>query len=1029
MSRKDASGATTQYNYNFNLGLRSSVTDPNLLTTSWTYDAFGRRQKESRPDQTYTQWAYNDCASQGGCLIGAHALAVTQIVYNTDNTMQTDGTTWFDPLERPLLSNKRLLGTGVYDRNEVRYDNLGHVVQQAFPCTFSTVTTNCPYWTTRSYDVLDRLTQSQRPISAANSTLQTASNQYQDQNRKTVVTDANSHAKTLVTDVYGWLRVIQDANGYAVTRGYDAAGSLTSVTDSLGNALFSASYAYGLGAFMTGSTDADLGGPWGYTIDALGERTAWSDAKGQSFLATYDALSRPATRTEPDLFTQWTWGTSAAAHEIGQLHSVCTGTGTKPTACASATGYAESETYDSVGRRFQRSIQIPGDATYTYTWSYNPTTQLLDTLTYPSSTAGYALVLKYGYTNGLLQSITDTSDSPNVTLWTVNAENARGQPTQETLGNNVVINHALDAVTGVPGSITAGVGGGAALQNNAYLFDEVGNLTQRQDNNHGLTENSYPDSLNRIDHTTLNNVENLALSYDLTGNILTAQIEGATTNSQNFSTNQPGCTSYSNSQPHALRSITKGSQVTSFCYDANGNVVSESLNGMIQASGIWTSYNQLASLTGTSSTSSAFSYDANHQRYKQVATFPGGIPETTIYVGGLLEKVNNPNGTTYRHYVPAGNSVIVYNRIVNGSNTLYYLTSDHLGSTTAITDPSGHSVLTENFAAFGWRRGDNWTGKPTATELQTIDGITHRGFTFQERLDNLNLTHFNGRVYGETGEFFSPDPFIADPTNTQDYNRYAYVRNNPVTYTDPSGLCVEIYDLDGNLLIPCDPGFIPDPRPPYSPPPPSLVPVARPSLENLTPPQIRLLPPETGLQTLQQCIAEAIGGSPGSESDSGTLQTLSNLGQGVTAAGGANESLLNASAAAVGRAFGNGVLPGGVTPPTNAGYAAFGAQIQSSLESLSPWLKGGGNILGLASIGVATFNGYQSNGTPGAMSAAAYGAADFAVETAMSAAGPLGAAGAIGYDRVGGTKTVATGLSLTAAIAACNGAQGLPSAY
>lgn len=75
MSRKDASGATTQYNYNFNLGLRSGVTDPNLLTTSWTYDAFGRGQKESRPDQTYTEWAYNHCESQGGCLIAQFGAA------------------------------------------------------------------------------------------------------------------------------------------------------------------------------------------------------------------------------------------------------------------------------------------------------------------------------------------------------------------------------------------------------------------------------------------------------------------------------------------------------------------------------------------------------------------------------------------------------------------------------------------------------------------------------------------------------------------------------------------------------------------------------------------------------------------------------------------------------------------------------------------------------------------------------------------------------------------------------------------
>ena len=33
----------------------------------------------------------------------------------------------------------------------------------------------------------------------------------------------------------------------------------------------------------------------------------------------------------------------------------------------------------------------------------------------------------------------------------------------------------------------------------------------------------------------------------------------------------------------------------------------------------------------------------------------------------------------------------------------------------------------------------------------------------------------------------SPDPYVADPTYSQDYNRYIYARNNPFSYTDPTG--------------------------------------------------------------------------------------------------------------------------------------------------------------------------------------------------------------------------------------------------
>ena len=46
----------------------------------------------------------------------------------------------------------------------------------------------------------------------------------------------------------------------------------------------------------------------------------------------------------------------------------------------------------------------------------------------------------------------------------------------------------------------------------------------------------------------------------------------------------------------------------------------------------------------------------------------------------------------------------------------------------------------------------------------------------------------NGRVYDPTlGRFLSADPFVPNPTATQSFNRYSYVNNNPLSYTDPSG--------------------------------------------------------------------------------------------------------------------------------------------------------------------------------------------------------------------------------------------------
>jgi RHS repeat-associated protein len=63
-------------------------------------------------------------------------------------------------------------------------------------------------------------------------------------------------------------------------------------------------------------------------------------------------------------------------------------------------------------------------------------------------------------------------------------------------------------------------------------------------------------------------------------------------------------------------------------------------------------------------------------------------------------------------------------------------------------------------------------------------------------LDNLNLVHMNGRVYDPlVGQFVSPDPFIDGARHTQGWNRYAYVKNGPLSATDPSGFWSRSYRL------------------------------------------------------------------------------------------------------------------------------------------------------------------------------------------------------------------------------------------
>ena len=101
----------------------------------------------------------------------------------------------------------------------------------------------------------------------------------------------------------------------------------------------------------------------------------------------------------------------------------------------------------------------------------------------------------------------------------------------------------------------------------------------------------------------------------------------------------------------------------------------------------------------------------------------------------------------------------------------------------SITDESG--VVTEHLSydAHGKRRLTDWQAGTPA-----IPGETPRGFTGHEHLDGVGLIHMNGRVYDPTlGRFLSADPNVQAPDDTQSFNRYSYVKNNPLSYTDPSG--------------------------------------------------------------------------------------------------------------------------------------------------------------------------------------------------------------------------------------------------
>ena len=131
----------------------------------------------------------------------------------------------------------------------------------------------------------------------------------------------------------------------------------------------------------------------------------------------------------------------------------------------------------------------------------------------------------------------------------------------------------------------------------------------------------------------------------------------------------------------------------------------------------------------------------------------------------------------------------LYTRPTSGAITTRYLLHDHQGSVAEITDSAGGAYVGESFGAFGERRdAADWNGPIGVADEAAIAGATQRGYTLHGHLEGSGLIHMNGRVADSVaGRFLSADPYVPYPGLSQSFNRYAYVHNNPLTFTDPSG--------------------------------------------------------------------------------------------------------------------------------------------------------------------------------------------------------------------------------------------------
>jgi RHS repeat-associated protein len=546
----------------------------------------------------------------------------------------------------------------------------------------------------------------------------------------TLTTNPKGQTKTEIKNSQGQLISVADADDYTTTFTYDAFGNLTQTPDPNGNQIVNT---YDLRGRKTAMNDPDMGN-WTYAYNALGQLIRQTDAKNQIVSNTYDKLGRLTQRAEPDLISTWYYDQykdgSACAVGIGKLCEI-----------ASDNAMAQKIYYEGQAGRIS-VVTHTIDTTYTAYRSYDSQGRA-NTQSVNAVFATRNVYNAYGYLNEVRR------DSDNSLLWRADSMDAEGRITKATLGNGVTADHVFNAQNGRLTSIQAN-GPNGSVQNQTYVYDSIGNLSSRSDGILASSESYTYDDLNRLTAATKNGIS-VTVQYDALGNITHKSDVGA----------------YTYGRPHG---VTKAGS-NSYTYDANGNQLSGA-----GRTNTWTSYNlpsQIVESTGTTT----FLYDYNHVRAKQ--TSPG---KTVIYLnpridlGGHYNKETAGSIVTESYYFYAGGQVVgAYITKTNASPQTNYFHADHLGSISVVTNATGQVIARYAYDAWGKRT------------LASGSSATIHGFTGHEHLDD-GLIHMNGRVYDPVlGRFLSADPYIQDPGNLQSYNRYSYVLNNPLFYTDPSG--------------------------------------------------------------------------------------------------------------------------------------------------------------------------------------------------------------------------------------------------
>jgi RHS repeat-associated protein len=735
----------TRVAYHCGLGLLATISDPNGVTTQWQYDTLGRIRgtSEASGGGTSVHYSRPDATSIG-------------VIASWADTAGRTGQTVSDELLREISRSEtafdgshQLTSTRSYDAASGRVG----IVSQPFGANGGSVNPNAKW--TRIYDEIGRVTESQPPNSSFHdfvyAGLKTTELVGGNEKGYTVSDELNrvvlssqveptspspNHEIQTAFDYgpFGALKHVHAPNGATTTMSYDHLGHRTDVLD-------------------LDSGDRSV------TYNSFGE-VVGEELPGQTPLAYgRDSLGRETSIEQGTDLTSFNF--DAAANGIGRLESQVSATGVITRFAYQSTGVPQSTTYTVNGND------------YRFDWTYSPSGRLSQ-IAYPGNGGAPRFTATIGYgSDGRIGSLVATNSGS--TLWQRTSVSDDGHLFQEAFGNGLSTIHDHDPLSGRVTHLSTGSGavvpetdGSDTFQNRiqslGYTYYPDGTMLSRTDYVLGANEGFAYDNVNRVKNwSTSVSEDQVQYGYDDSGNLTTrtdTNPGGVTLESYNYGERGAG--------PHAITTGPAGS----YSYDSSGRQISNP-----GASTIAYTYFDLPAMIQSSSGVVSFTYDALGQRVEKKTSTTDDIS-----VGGLYERRSSSSGDVNVFYLPGDTSVLGEIVCTDDGNCAapVFFHPDLLG--TIDTATSGGVVV-------GREKRDPFGRSYSVVNMSGPDPGVAFGFIGEMEDPETSFVNLNHRIYDpRTGRFLSPDPLVKNFSNGQDYNRYSYAENNPLSFVDPSGL-------------------------------------------------------------------------------------------------------------------------------------------------------------------------------------------------------------------------------------------------